>query len=64
MNAYVSFTVKNDPFLGRVTRPTMQCLSSRTMVGLYSIKKNSALVFTTPTNEATWVASSSRVSIE
>lgn len=55
-------SVKKEPVRGNVTRPAMQCFSSSTTVGLYSFKKNSALVFTTPTKEATWQASSSLVS--
>lgn len=53
-----------DSLRGRVTRPMMQCFSSRIIVGLYSIKKNSALVFTTPINEAIYKESSSLVSIK
>jgi len=46
-------SVKKEPVRANVTRPAIQCFSSRTIVGLYSFKKNSALVFTTPTKEAT-----------
>lgn len=53
LNSYIMLSVKKEPVRANVTRPAIQCFSSRTIVGLYSFKKNSALVFTTPTKEAT-----------
>lgn len=53
LNSYIQLSVKKEPLRGNVTRPAMQCFSSSTTVGLYSFKKNSALVFTTPIKEAT-----------
>lgn len=54
-------SVKKEPVRSKVTRPAMQCFSSNTIVGLYSFKKNSAFVLTTPIFEATSLASSTLV---